>query len=186
MFDSAIAGKTRHKCFISYHHDDEQEVKKFIDTFDHSRDIFISRGIGAGMDGDIIQSIDDDYIKQRIRNQYLRDSTVTIVLIGRCTWSRRFVDWEIAASLRNTATSKRNGLLAIKLPSAAGASIKLPERLKDNLVQSFGQSYAQYQEYPFSANILADYIEQAYSARTFLSHLVDNSRQLSRNNKYCR
>lgn len=186
MFHSAIAGKTRHKCFISYHHDDEQEVKEFIDTFDHSRDIFISKGIGAGMDGDIIQSINDDYIKRHIRNRYLRDSTVTIVLIGRCTWSRRFVDWEIAASLRNTATSKHNGLLAIKLPSVADTYVNLPERLKDNLVQSFGQSYAQYQEYPFSANILADYIEQAYSARTFLGHLVDNSRQLSRKNKYCR
>lgn len=185
MFHSAIAEKTRHKCFISYHHNDEQEVKEFIDTFDHSRDIFISRGIGAGMDGDIIQSTNDDYIKQRIRNRYLRDSTVTIVLIGRCTWSRRFVDWEIAASLRNTATSKRNGLLAISLPSVAGALVNLPERLMDNLLQSSGQSYAQWWEYPSSANNLAGYIEQAYSARTSLSHLVDNSRQLSRNNTYC-
>ena len=186
MFHSAIAGKTRHKCFISYHHDDEQEVKEFIDTFDHSRDIFISRGIGAGMDGDIIQSIDDDYIKQRIRSKYLRDSTVTIVLIGHCTWSRRFVDWEIAASLRNTATSKRNGLLAISLPSVADTYVNLPERLMDNLPQSSGQSYAQWWKYPSSANDLAGYIEQAYSARMSLDHLVDNSRQLSRNNKCCR
>jgi hypothetical protein len=37
---------------------------------------------------------------RRIRQLYLLDSTVTIVLIGKCTWARKFVDWETQASLR--------------------------------------------------------------------------------------
>jgi len=93
--------------------DDETEVEDFIQTFDHNHDVLISRGIGAGMAGDvIIGSNDADYIKQRIRTLYLRDSTVTIVIVGQCTSARRFVDWEVAASLRNTSTTARNGLLA--------------------------------------------------------------------------
>ena len=69
------------------------------------------------MPGDIINSNDADYIMQQIRERHLRTTTVTIVMIGKETWGRKFVDWEIAASLRNTKTTTASGLLAINLPS---------------------------------------------------------------------
>lgn len=47
-----LASKTRRKCFISYHHDDEIEVQRFIEVFDHNQDVLIARGIGASMAGD--------------------------------------------------------------------------------------------------------------------------------------
>jgi len=34
---------------------------------------------------------------RRIREEKLQDSTVTIVLVGNCTNSRRYVDWKIKA-----------------------------------------------------------------------------------------
>ena len=86
-----LASQTRRKCFISYHHADEDEVQQFIQQFDHDRDVLIARGIGASMSGDIIDSTNTEYIKQQIRAKYLRDTTVTIVLIGQETWKRRFV-----------------------------------------------------------------------------------------------
>ncbi|WP_257160243.1 TIR domain-containing protein [Corynebacterium cystitidis] len=175
---SILATKTRHKCFISYHSDDEGEVGDFIDEFDHSRDVFISRGIGASM-AEIIESENDDYIKRCIRENYLNDSTVTIVMIGASTWSRKFVDWEIAASLRNTANSRRNGLLAIALPSA-GANL-LPARFEDNY-NSDGTGYADFIEYPSNADELAAAIETSFSKRTTHGHLVNNSRPLRKRN----
>ena len=36
---------------------------------------------------------------QSIRDRYLHDASLAIVLLGAATWSRRFVDWEIAAAL---------------------------------------------------------------------------------------
>ena len=44
-----LANKTRRKCFISYHHDDECEVEQFIGDFDHTQDVLIARGVGASM-----------------------------------------------------------------------------------------------------------------------------------------
>ncbi len=85
----------RHKCFISYHKDDQTAVDEFCDQFEGS---FIRRGIA--MEDDIIDSDDTDYVMRRIRELYLQDSTVTVVLIGRCTWARRFVDWEVQSSLQ--------------------------------------------------------------------------------------
>lgn len=174
---SSLVNRTRRKCFISYHHADEAEVEQFIQAFDHDRDVLIARGMGASMSGDIINSTDSDYIKLQIRANYLRDTTVTIVLVGRETWGRKFVDWEIGASLRNTATASASGLLAITLPSVANYSgRKLPARLRDNVDGESG--YARWWKYPSSSEGLAELIETAYSARTGKAHLRDNSQPL--------
>lgn len=179
-----LGSHTRRKCFISYHHNDEYEVQQFIQDFDHDQDVLIARGIGASMAGDIINSDNADYIKARIREKYLRDTTVTIVLVGKCTWARRFVDWEVAASLRNTSTARRSGLLAITLPSAADYyDKKLPARVADNVNGSDG--YARWWKYPTSASNLASFIETAYEARNERPDLVDNTRALWSYNSSC-
>lgn len=174
---SLLSAKTRRKCFISYHHDDEGEVQDFIQTFDHDQDVLIARGIGASMTGDIINSNNDEYIKLKIREKYLRDTTVTIVLVGKKTWGRKFVDWEIAASLRNTASATASGLLAITLPSAADYYDKqLPARVDDNVDGENG--YARWWKYPSSATALGGLIETAHDARTSKADLKDNTRPL--------
>ncbi len=178
---SVLASKTRRKCFISYHHADEVEVEQFIQTFDHDGDVIIARGIGANMSGDIINSSNEDYIKSRIREKYLRDTTVTIVLVGRQTWGRKFVDWEIGASLRNTATASASGLLAITLPSAADyVGKKLPARVDDNVNGDAG--YARWWKYPANGEALASLIETAYSARTEKADQRSNTRPLRMRN----
>jgi hypothetical protein len=172
---------TRRKCFISYHHEDEDDVQKFIQTFDHDKNVLISRGIGAGMTGDIINSNSSEYIMRRVREDHLRDSTVTIVMVGRNTWGRKFVDWEIAASLRNTASYNRNGLMVISLPSVTGlVACPLPDRISDNLTGDNG--YARWWTYPTTTSALATCIDLAYQYRTTRGHLVDNTRALRSQN----
>ena len=41
---------------------------------------------------------------QQIREEFVAQVSVTVVLIGRCTWQRKYVDWEIGASLMDTQT----------------------------------------------------------------------------------
>ncbi|MFJ3138993.1 TIR domain-containing protein [Streptomyces sp. NPDC086843] len=173
------ASQARRKCFISYHHEDEREVHQFIQKFDHVRDIFIARGIGAGMPGDVLNSNNRDYIMRRVRELYLRDSTVTIVMIGKCTWARRYVDWEIASTLRDDVRNKRSGVFGIVLPSAAN-SPKAPVRLEDNLASG----YAQWYHYPTSTMQLSRMIETAYSARDLIK--PKNDRLLFSYNRECR
>lgn len=62
--------KIRRKVFISYHHEDQEEVNQFVKTFDDERDVFISRGLGLGMADDIVKSSDTDYVMRRIRELY--------------------------------------------------------------------------------------------------------------------
>lgn len=177
----------RHKCFISYHHADQDEVDEFVTTFDHDRDVFIARGLGLEMEQDIIDGDDTDYVMRRIRELYLRDSTVTIVLMGRCTWARRYVDWEIQASLRHGETVTPNGFLGIKLPSYPKHGGQFPQRLSLNLKQSEDQDecYAWWIDYPGRKDTLANAIEAAFARRKTHADLIVNPRERFAYNRSC-
>ncbi len=54
----------------------------------------------------------------QIRQKAIAGTSCTVVLVGKCTWARRYVDWEIAAGLRNFDDSARGGLIGVQLPSA--------------------------------------------------------------------
>ncbi|MCB9450125.1 MAG: TIR domain-containing protein [Anaerolineaceae bacterium] len=175
----------RHKVFISYHHADQDEVDNFINTYDHDKDVFIARALGAGLDETIIQSDDTDYVMRRIRELYLKDSTITIVLIGKCTWARRYVDWEIQSSLRSGETVIPNGLIGIVLPSA-GRSPIAPERLQLNLKgDKADEGYARWYWYPTKGSSLAAWIENAFQARTMRRNLIVNPRDRFTYNRSC-
>ncbi|WP_336030564.1 TIR domain-containing protein [Geodermatophilus sp. FMUSA9-8] len=177
------SGAVRHKCFVSYHSADTEEAATFVESFE---DVFIPRAIGVEEgDGSIINSEDVDYIRDVIRTKYLKDSTVTIVLVGKCSWARKFVDWEIYASLRNTETTTRNGLLGILLPSLTQNPPTAPTRLVDNVPSGGGAAYGRYHYYPKTKSELRTNIEDAFHARGSRAHLIDNSRPLRKRNGTC-
>ena len=176
----------RRKCFISYHHTDQDEVDQFIRDFDHDNDSFIARGLGNEMPGDVIQSTDTDYVMRRIRDLYLSDSTVTLLMLGRCTWARRYVDWELQSSLRHGNQTTPNGLLAIKLPSYPSNGGSFPGRLNKNLCgEGQTECYARHMPYPSSTETLEDAIERAFQRRTTHSHLIVNPRERMSNSRQC-
>ncbi|WP_420722487.1 TIR domain-containing protein [Hwanghaeella sp. LZ110] len=177
----------RHKCFISYHHEDQDEVDEFIRKFDHDKDVFIARGLGEEMASDIINSEDTTYVMKRIRELYLKDSTVTLVMLGKCTWARRYIDWEIQASLRNGETVTPNGLLGIKLPSYSETKGMFPNRLNINLKQSDDQKdcYARYMSYPSRSDTLSKAIDAAFERRSTHVKWINNPRERFKNNRHC-
>ncbi|MFF6993092.1 TIR domain-containing protein [Streptomyces sp. NPDC010273] len=174
---------TRHKCFISYHGADATEVLAFVQRFEK---VFIPRVIGITEDDPAINSENTEYIMDTIREKYLSDSTVTIVMMGSCTWSRKFIDWEIYSSLRRGKVDRLNGLLGIELPSIAEAEVKLPDRLSENLRnKGDGDGYARYWSYPRSEQALRNCIQDAFDARKIRDILINNSRSRKFRNSLC-
>ena len=153
--------RVRHKTFVSYHHDDQEEVDEFIRTFDHDGDVFIARAVGSDETMDtLIDSDDPDYVMRRIRKDHLSDSTVTLAFIGKNTWTRKYVDWELAASLhQGPVVGKPNGVLAILSPKLSKAI--LPDRFVDN----WQPGYANFYPYPKNQTQLAKWIDEAFDAR---------------------
>jgi hypothetical protein len=174
---------SRRKCFISYHHADDAEVRAFVDYFDHTHDVFIRRRLGESPD-DLINSNNTDYVMSQIRQRFLRDSSVTIVMLGRCTWARRYVDWEIQSSLRRGEASTPNGLLGIRLPSFTG---ELPERFLLNLSNDWPRTdcYARHMPYPQNSHDLRVAIDAAYERRFSHAHLIKNPRDRMGYNRNC-
>ncbi|MFY0602759.1 MAG: TIR domain-containing protein [Flavobacteriaceae bacterium] len=104
-----------HKCFISFKTEDEDYKKKIQEELDVD---MIDKSLDEAIDSE-----DEDYIMQKIREDYLSDSTVTIHLIGEKSsenegWDeQRFIKRELQASLYNGNENTRNGILGIVLPT---------------------------------------------------------------------
>lgn len=176
------AAPVRHKCFITYHGADIDGVTDFVEDF---HDVFIPRIVGVSDSDhfkDPVNSEDEEYIKSQIGSKYLSDSTVTILYVGSCTWSRKYVDWELSSTLRDGVVNKRNGLMAIT--PADRSTNKLPARFSDNFAKD-DSKYARYYYYPRSDSSLRSMIEDAFTARESRENLIDNTRALRKINSQC-
>ncbi len=104
-----------HKCFISFKTHD-MEFKKYIQ--ENLAVDMIDKSLNEPID-----SQDEDYIMRKIREDYLKDSTVTIHLIGsessenNYCQNQNYIKRELQASLSDTSAGKRNGILGVVLPS---------------------------------------------------------------------
>jgi len=102
-----------HKVFISYHHGNDQPYKNRLLEINNLHRIFIDQSVDTG---DISDALNDAAIREKIRDEYLRDTTVTIVLVGLETKGRKHVDWEIYSSMFDGTVNKRSGILVVCLP----------------------------------------------------------------------
>ena len=179
---------TRRNVFLTYHHADQAEVEDFINSFEgHFNEL---RAIGVSEEDDFVDSGNTDYVLRRIRENYITSTSVTIALIGRCSWSRKFIDWEVAATLRNNPTDPRGGLLAVQLPSVDGRNdISLPPRVRLNRhydsITGNELGYASYHRYPFSGATVAQWVEDAIWRRDNREPATGSTSNLKRQNSPC-
>jgi len=174
---------TKRKVFISHYKGDKVEVEAFIEEFANKHKVFTPNVLGANDNDDFIDSADPAYVMTQIRKNYLQDTTVTIVLVGSCTHSRRYVDWEIKSSLQQGETLP-NGVMGIILPSQ-GTSAHMPPRLKDNWTKGQTDCYARYWVYPKTPEELGKWIDDAYNARTSRAKFITNTQEMMKYNRKC-
>ena len=113
----------RHKVFISYHHDNDQFyanelMNEFVEFNPYKsftiQSIFEDCSIH---DGDIDDSLPPESIRKKIRDEFIKDASVLIVLCGSETRKRKYVDWEIHAAMFDTDNNPKLGILVITLPT---------------------------------------------------------------------
>jgi len=160
-----VANIPRHKVFVSFHHEDEYYKDVFCGYMGRA---IVDKSVD---DGDINPYIQTDTIRQKIRDEFIADASVTVVLIGPCTWQRKHVDWEIGSSLRDTKRNSRCGLLGILLPNHPNfGDINydphlVPPRLADNCNGS--SSFASVYDWPepWSTGSVRSWIRLAFERR---------------------
>ncbi len=105
----------KHRVFVSYHHKNDQAYKEYLINWAEENNIFVDWSVDTG---DISDDLSDEQIREKIRDEYLRDCRVTILLVGTETKYRKHVDWELYSSMHNTQLNKKSGIIVILLPSA--------------------------------------------------------------------
>lgn len=104
----------KHKVFISYHHANDQYYKDTLEQMNEDHEIFVNRSVSLG---DIDEDEEPQKIREIIRDEYLRDTSVLILLVGTETKNRKHVDWEVYSSMRDGPINKKSGILVVNLPS---------------------------------------------------------------------
>lgn len=136
--------------FLSYDHRDSEQVADFADEY--MRDVGPVWSVGV-TSGDNFVHHDDHQLMGEIARRYVRDAAVTVVLVGATTWQRRFVDWEIAASV-----AAGRGVIGVVLDEETSV---LPERLSGLVGSGFGFVH---RRLPTSGREFADWIAAASKA----------------------
>lgn len=175
---------TKRKVFISHYKGDRKEVDEFIRKFAIEEKVFTPYVLGANDNDEFINSTNPEYVMTKIREKYLQDTTVTIVLIGSCTHSRRYVDWELKSSLRQGGYIP-NGVIGILLPSQ-GNTANFPPRLAENWSKEHVNCYARCWAYPKTPEQLGAWIDDAYNARTTRASLIVNPQDMMKYNRECK
>ncbi|MBN8196859.1 TIR domain-containing protein [Thalassospira povalilytica] len=122
-----------HKVFISYHHKKDQWAKDTLTSWAKEHDIFIDASVNTR---EIDDSLPVDTIRDKIRDDYLKDSSVTIVLVGEETKGRKYVDWEIYSSMYNGKKNKKAGILVIQLPCTKPKHFRAAHKIEKQKVFS--------------------------------------------------
>ena len=149
-----IEAAVRRKVFVSYHHGGDQAYyntfsQAFHDAYDVITDNSLERAVDSG---------DVEYVMRRIREDCVRSSSCTIVLVGRETHLRKYIDWEIKATP--------------SLPINSQGRVSVPARLSDNINTGYAL-WLSWADITANAHVCQRYIEVANSKD---KRLIDNSR----------
>ena len=163
---------TKRKIFVSYHHDNDQIYKNIlVRAFAQQFEIITDNSLSRALDSD-----DPDYVSRRIRENHISGSSCTIVLCGSETRWRKYVDWEIKATL-----DKEHGIIGVHLPTNLPDSlggVHKPDRLQDNIDSGYAV-WIDWGSFVSSLEALNHYIEIAINKS---SRLINNSRTMRRRN----
>lgn len=156
----------KRKIFVSFHHGGDQAYyNAFSNAFADEYETITDNSLE-----DPVDSEDVDYVMGRIREDYIRGTSCTIVLVGEQTWGRKYVDWEIKATL-----DKEHGLIGVQLPSLrpnAAGTVSVPDRLHDNIASGYAL-WITWAQLTANAQACGGVIEQANSHD---KRLIVNSR----------
>ena len=149
----------KHKVFISYHHANDQWAKDKLQEWNEREDLFIELSVNSD---DVDDSLPTERIREVIRDDYLKDSTVTIIMVGTETSGRKHVDWETYSSMFDGSVNKKSGILVVQLPSTNPKYFTAAHDIEKNVIYpkiswtSISDRAEYDRRYPFLSDRLKD------------------------------
>jgi undecaprenyl pyrophosphate synthase len=181
----------RHKVFISYYHKDDQDFKNhLIDLKEYNYNTYKWQSIfdDYSVHEDEIDDtgLTSEHVRKIIRDEYIKEATVMILLCGENTKTRKHIDWEIHAAMFNTDNNPKMGIIVVNLPSISQACRKSDDTEKD-IINPNGnwisvKTRKEYEDlYPNIPIRIIDNFESGITDDTIVSITVVNWDRISNN-----
>ncbi len=164
----------KRRVFVSYHEADSHYYDTFSVLFDDTWDFIMDRSLHQLFGN---RDSDPEYVLRQIREKHITGTSCTIVLCGAQTQQRKFVDWEICATL-----NKEHALIGINLPTnprRLDGTHWVPDRLFDN----YHSGYAVWHHWSELEEVPSPLVGWIEDARARPSSLIVNSRSLMPRNR---
>lgn len=186
----------RHSVFISYYHHDDQRYKDYlikmqefnIETM-QMQSIFEDFSVHEKEIDDA--GLSSEQIRCIIRDEYIKDATVLILLCGANTKKRKHIDWELHAAMYDSPANRQMGIIVINLPTIK-QGIRASSEEEKPLLSDFGQWYsidnrAEFEaQYPYMpSRIIDNFVKEIpitvvewsriENHPTILKQLIDNA-----------
>lgn len=186
----------RHRVFISYYHHDDQRYKDYlikmqefnIETM-QMQSIFEDFSVHEKEIDDA--GLSSEQIRCIIRDEYIKDATVLILLCGKNTKKRKHIDWELHAAMYDSPANRQMGIIVINLPTIK-QGIRASSEEEKPLLSDFGQWYsidnrAEFEaQYPYMpSRIIDNFVKEVpitvvewsriENHPTILKQLIDNA-----------
>jgi hypothetical protein len=163
----------KRKVFISYHHSNDQSwYDQFSTLFSDSHELFSDNSLERALDSD-----NSAYLNRKIREEFIFGTSITILLCGVDTWKRRWIDWEIHATLEY-----EHALLGIALPTCrldANKKILTPNRFYEN----WESNYAVWMGWTNDPIVLQNQIEAAINKSSQTSLIKNSTEKMKRSSE---
>lgn len=111
----------RHKVFISYYHKEDQSYKDYLLRLNEFYNIFDDYSVRENDVDDTNMS--DEQVRCEIRDKYIRNASVLVLLCGEKTRTRKHVDWEIHAAMYHSDVNPQMGILVINVGNCNNGQI---------------------------------------------------------------
>jgi hypothetical protein len=79
----------KHKVFISFKYTEDRRYKDKLVELSEKYGTFVDYSVG---EGEISGTLSDEQIRRKIRDEFIKDATVTILLIGKNMNQSKFID----------------------------------------------------------------------------------------------
>lgn len=159
--------------FVSYHHyRDQFYYDEFSRLFSETYDVIQDNSVARRFDSD-----DPEYVMRRIRENHITGTSCTIVLCGPETRWRKYIDWEVKATI-----DKNHALIGVSLPNNPKdlmGRVHKPDRLQDNIDSGYAL-WAQWNELIAFPSLLKIFIESAIGRQKLFSCI--NNRPMRKRN----
>ena len=172
----------KHRVFISYYHSDDQYYKDELIRWNYWFGLFEDWSVN---DGDIDDTyMNDEDIRIKIRDEYIKDATVLILLCGTNTKYRKFIDWELHAAMYDTEKNPKMGIVVINLPGCRNGVRAIEEREKQIVANGSNWTYVDsrsefMERYPDAPERIIDCLANKHSQITFVDwHTISNNHSL--------